>query len=292
MEKVVILGANGQLGTELRYQLQGGYDVVPLAHDALPIEDIDRVKTRIQELSPRFVINTAAFHDLGQCEGNPQQSFLINAIALKWLSEACNMNNARLIHFSTNYVFGADMNRKRPYQETDLPGPIQIYGLSKLSGEYILSRYCNDYQCFRVSGIYGARGKTSKARGNFVEMMITLGRKAKAEGKRLPSANDQVLTFTSTMEIARIIEIMMQREDTGIFHATCEGYSTRHEFVRTLFEMMGLDVDVHGVPSEYFKPAYAQPRFSALDNARLKSMNIHMSPWKDALKIYLQQRTE
>ena len=287
---MVIIGSLGQLGSDLKPYFEPNFKIHSLEWPEFKIENEKQVDTTLKRIKPEFVINTAAFHNLNECEKDPLQSFLVNAVAIKFLAESCNKIDATLIHFSTDYVFGSDRARNTPYVETDLTGPVQIYGNSKLAGERILNEYCNKSFCFRISGLYGIKGTNAKKYANFVEMMITLGKEAEKKGEKLPSAKDQTLTFNPTEEIAKVVGEVLKTDQYGLYHATCEGYSSRMEFVKTLFEIMDIKTEVFGVSSDYFNPVCEQPKFSALENRKLKKLGISMPHWKDALENYLKKR--
>lgn len=287
---MVIIGSLGQLGSDLKPYFKSNFKIYPLEWPEFKIENKKQVDTTLKRIKPDFVINTAAFHNLNECEKDPMQSFLVNAVAIKYMADSCNKIDATLIHFSTDYVFGSDRERNTPYVETDSTGPVQIYGISKVAGEKILNEYCNKYFCFRISGLYGIKGTSAKKYANFVEMMITLGKEAEKKGEKLPSAKDQTLTFNPTEEIAKVVGEVIKTDQYGLYHATCEGYSSRLEFVRTLFEIMNIKTEVFGVNSDYFNPVCEQPKFSALENKKLKKLGILMPHWKDALENYLKKR--
>nr|MDO8119165.1 NAD(P)-dependent oxidoreductase [Candidatus Sigynarchaeota archaeon] len=290
MAKIAIIGSNGQLGSDIKNLLAKDHSIIPLEHDKFFVENREVVSETLLELKPDIVINTAAFHNVASCEEQPQQSFLINATAIKYLSEACNAIDAALVHFSTDYVFGLDETRTKPYTENDLPGAIQVYGASKLAGEQILQSYCKKFYCIRVSGLYGLRGTRAKKYANFVEMMIALGLDAVKRQEKLPSAGDQTLIFNPTIEIANSVKFLLNKKDYGLYHVVCSGFSTRANFVRAIFEIMNIPAQVVDVDSAYFKPAYRQPRFSALDNGKILSLGMKLPNWRDALEKYLHDR--
>ncbi len=290
MTRIAIIGINGQLGSDINNSLVNDHSIIPLEHDKFSVENNEIISRTLLEYKPDIVINTSAYHNTASCEENPQQSFLINATSIKYLSEACNAIDATLFHFSTDYVFGIDGSRTKPYTETDLPGPIQIYGASKLAGEQIIQAYCKKYYCLRVSGLYGLKGTKAKKYPNFVEMMIALGLDALKKQEKLPSAGDQVLTFNPTNEIARAVKFLLGKKEYGLYHVVCCGYSSRSDFVRAIYAVMNMPVHVIDVDSAYFKPTFKQPRFSALDNTKVQSLGIKLPSWRDALEAYLRMR--
>ena len=162
LERIVLIGSNGQLAFDINALLADKYEIIPLEHKDFYIENEEQVHSTLRELQPNFVINTAAFVNVGECEKNPQQAFIINGIAVKYLADICNEIDTTLVHFSSDYVFGMDETRATLYTETDLPGPVQVYGISKLAGELLLQQYCKKYFCLRVSGLYGLKGTAAK----------------------------------------------------------------------------------------------------------------------------------
>lgn len=289
-EKILVIGSKGQLGSDLLIALQDSYQIIELNHTQFQLEDKICVGLAMNIHKPDYVINTAAYHNPQLCEENPQEAFLINATALKYLSHVCNENNVTLIHFSTDYVFGK-IGRSEPYHETDFPYPIQIYGMSKLAGEQIVQQYCDRYYLFRTSGLYGLKGSTQKKYKNYVEMMIQLGKEALENKKALPCAMDQHILFNPTHLLAATIHQFLQHDHGyGLYHLTCDGESTRLQFVRELFKQLKMEVNLFGVPSSYFKPTYAQPLYSILSNDRLQEEGIKMPTWVEGLQSYLRLR--
>lgn len=286
---IVVIGGSGQLGSDICRELEQNYEIKKLEHENFCVERPQDVYSTLLELEPEIIINTAAYHNVNLCERYPKKAFLINGIALKYLSDVCNNIDSTLVHFSTDYVFGGERERRIPYVETDKTAPLQIYGVSKVAGEQIIEAYCKRYFILRISGLYGIHGTSAKKYPNFVEMMISLGNKAKDS---MPSAKDQRLTFNHTVEIAKVVKKLVETDEYGLYHATCEGDSSRLEFTQEIFNLMGINTELKGVNSEYFDPNYEQPSYSVLENKKLKKLGIEMPHWKDALKDYIRVRRE
>src|SRR5438105_461989 len=175
--KVVIIGANGQLGTDLTRTLRDRGDCVDaFAHSQLDIRNSADVEGILGRVSPDVVISTAAFHKVEVCETDPESSFAVNTVAPWRLAEACRRHNAVLVHFSTDYVF--DGSQQQPYTEVDRPAPLNVYGISKLAGEHMVACSWDRHFVVRTCGLYGTAGSSGKG-GNFVETMLKKG----AEGK-------------------------------------------------------------------------------------------------------------
>jgi dTDP-4-dehydrorhamnose reductase len=214
--KVLIIGAGGQLGTALC----GAFDDTDLVradlHDGdvlLDVTDERGVQGAIlQDLKPNVVINTAAAHDVPRCEEDPEWAFAVNAIGARNLALACRSCSARLVHISTDYVFG-DSPLSRPLVESDLPAPLNVYGASKLAGEHLIAAYSKDYCIVRTAGLYGLAPCRGKPGDNFVRSML---RRARA-GEELRVVDDEFTTPTYTEPLARQIRLIADRCEPGIY---------------------------------------------------------------------------
>jgi dTDP-4-dehydrorhamnose reductase len=281
--KVMLIGAGGQLATELVKMLPKE-STIPLTHADIDIADSRSVKTALEQHGPEVVINTAAFHRVDDCETQFELAFQVNAFAVRGLAQACRQSGAALVHFSTNYVFAGE--KAEPYVESDRPGPLSVYGASKLAGEYFLSSTLKKHFLVRTCGLYGSAGSRSKA-GNFVETMLRLAR----QRKPLRVIEDQVVTPTSTADLARKISQLIETEAYGLYHITNHGSCSWFEFARTIFELGGIEADLKPTTSELFNAPAQRPAYSVLRNLRLELLGLDdMPPWKDALKRYLAAR--
>jgi dTDP-4-dehydrorhamnose reductase len=288
--KVAVIGANGQLGSDLcRALASRNLHVAPLTHQDVDVADAAQVGKVLDELRPAVVISTAAYHKVDECEIQMERSFAVNSIGPANLARVCQRINALLVHFSTDYVF--DGEQRRPYVETDLPGPRSVYGASKLAGECLVPDYCARYFVIRTCGLYGVAGSAGKG-GNFVETML---RKA-AEHQPIRVVNDQVLTPTSTADVAEAVSRMIHPDlagssgASGLYHVTNEGECSWHEFARTIFALEKLDVDLKPVATSDFYSPVQRPAYSVLSKKKLNSLGVSMPRWEDALKRYLDSR--
>jgi dTDP-4-dehydrorhamnose reductase len=274
--KVAIIGANGQLGVDLSRVLQSQkISVVGLTH-----AQVDRT---LAVALPDVVISTAAFHKVEQCEREPVPSFAVNAIGPWNLANACRRINAVLVHFSTDYVF--DGGRTQPYSESDLPSPLNVYGVSKLAGEGLVALTWERSFVVRTCGLYGVAGSSGKG-GNFVETML----KKAAEKNPVRVVNDQVLTPTFTGDLAYAIGELIGTEKYGLYHISAEGQCSWYEFARQIFELEGLKVDLRPVSTSEFPSPVRRPAYSVLSKAKLKTLGIKMPPWQEGLSRYLAAR--
>ena len=195
--KLVVIGANGQLGTDLMQVLSAEHEVVGLNHSDVEITSIDSVKNILTSVKPSIVLNTAAYHIVPEAEKFPEKAFLINGVGVLNLAKVCHELNIRLVHYSTDYVF--DGEKKKPYTEDDRPNPLSVYANTKLSGEYFALNYSDKTYVIRISGIYGKVPCRAKG-GNFITTMIKLA----SEKPEVRVVNDEILTPTPRTTLQRI----------------------------------------------------------------------------------------
>jgi dTDP-4-dehydrorhamnose reductase len=283
--RILLIGANGQLGSDLRKVLPRDM-TVPLTHSEIEITDSAGVREALERHQPEVVINTAAFHRVDDCETEMERAFQVNTFAIRELALACREFGAALVHFSTDYIFAGE--KREPYVETDRPGPLSVYGASKLAGEYLLAATLPKYFLIRTSGLYGVGGSRAKG-GNFVETML---RRA-AEGKPLRVVSDQVMTPTYTLDLARQVSQLIRTEAFGLYHISANGSCSWFEFARTIFELAGVQADLRPTTAEAFGAPAPRPRYSVLRNQRLESLGFDDMPvWQDGLRRYLAERSK
>ncbi|MEK6713224.1 MAG: dTDP-4-dehydrorhamnose reductase, partial [Nitrospirota bacterium] len=226
--KIMILGAGGQLGSELVNILQDD-TLIPLTHMDIEMTDEQQVNSILSSNMPDIVINTAAYHRVDDCEDNVELSFAVNSYAVRTIARICNDLGITFVHFSTDYVFGGE--KKTPYVEDDCPNPHSVYAVSKLAGELFVRNICSRYYLIRTCGLYGAKGVSGKG-GNFIETMIRL-----ANGKKpLNVVSDQIVTPTYARELAAKVSQLIRTEEYGFYHITNNGGCSWYEFARTIFE--------------------------------------------------------
>lgn len=288
--KVAIIGANGQLGSDLcRVLASRKIDVVPLTRREVDVAEAAQVDRILDAARPDVVISTAAYHKVDQCEVQPERSFAVNAVGPLNLARACRRIDALLVHFSTDYVF--DGRQRRPYVETDLARPLNVYGVSKLAGECLVPNYCERYFVIRTCGLYGVAGSAGKG-GNFVETML----KKAAERAPVRVVNDQMATPTFSGDLAETVSRMIEpsiagRADaSGLYHASAEGQCSWYEFARKIFELEKRDVDLKPMSTpEFFSPVQ-RPAYSVLSKQKLNGLGLVMPPWEEGLARYLAAR--
>lgn len=277
---IALLGSAGQLGREWQTLLQG--EVVQL----LTRQDADlaipgQITSVLQQLRPRLVINCSAYNLVDLAESSPGDAFATNVFGVRELALVCREIEATLVHFSTDYVFGLEGFRPQPYLESDAPGPVSTYGISKLAGEYSVRALCPRHFVIRTSGLYGRHGAGGKGT-NFVEIMLKLGR----SGKSIRVVDDQILTPSSASDLARTAWQLIQNAPFGLYHLTNSGQCSWFEFAQTIFEVSGIQTDLQPVSTAEYGSKAARPAYSVLTSEHRDVPR--MRPWQEALASYLQ----
>jgi dTDP-4-dehydrorhamnose reductase len=280
---ILLIGADGQLGSDLRVLLADDR-IVPLFYPAFDITCPDDIRGVLAAAHPDLVINTAAFHRVDECEDRVEEAFRVNAFAVRDLALACQEAGAALVHFSTDYVF--DGRKNGPYVEEDAPGPLNAYAASKLAGEYFVRAACERHFIVRTSGLFGLAGPKDKGR-NFIDTMLELA----DQGRLIRVVNDQRVTPTSTEELAARVNDLIRTTGYGLFHLTNEGSCTWYELARAVFDLTGTRADLRPVDTASFGAKARRPAYSVLENKRAREAGLaEFSPWTVALKTYLRKK--
>ena len=279
--KVAVIGSTGQLGTDLMKVF--GNSAISLTHKDIEVSDLVSCECLL-EINPDVIINTAAFHNVGACEEDPVKTFNVNSVGALNIAKIAKKIDAVNVYISTDYVF--DGNKGEPYIETDSVNPVNVYGCSKVAGEYFTKNYCDKYYICRVASLFGEAGASGKG-GNFVETMI---KKAKA-GEEIKVIDDMIMSPTYTFDAAKAIsEMLNQSIPFGIYHVVNEGNCSWFDFAKTIFEQMDMDIDVGRIKTEELNMNVVKPMNSSLDAGKLSSFNISMQTWQDALYNYLHDK--
>ncbi len=285
--RIAVLGGNGQLGEDITAAFRAeGDEVTSLTHQDLEVESKNSILERLEAARPEIVVNTAAFHHVEKCEADPARSFAVNAVGARNLATASHALGARMFHISTDYVF--DGLKRSPYTEDDLPLPLNVYGNSKLAGEYFVRAENPRHFVVRVSGLYGSHPCRAKGNLNFVELMLKLSR----ERDEVRVVNDEFVSPTPTVEVARQLVVLSRTSDYGLYHATSEGGCSWYEFAQAIFQLSGARVKLEPARPGEFPAKVARPKYSVLENAALKrsSRNIFVH-WRKGLEQYLLRQT-
>ena len=280
--KLAVIGANGQLGTDLQEVLSLEHDVIALNHADIEITNIDSIKNALQLVKPAIVLNTAAYHIVPEAEKFPDKAFQINGTGVLNLSKVCQDLDIRVVHYSTDYVF--DGRKQKPYTEDDCPNPLSVYANTKLSGEYFALNYCDKSYVIRVSGIYGKVPCRAKG-GNFITTMIKLAK----EKPEVRVVDDEILTPTPTYHIAKNTAALIKTDAFGLYHMSCEGEVSWYEFAKVIWETLSIKTPLYSASVKDFPLVVKRPFYSVLENGNLNKLGINLMPeWKDALKEFLE----
>ena len=283
MKKVLLIGADGMLGGELRERLEKIYDVTGTTLETLDITDKDAVLAKAEEVKPYYIINCAAYTNVDGCEINTDLAMSVNGTAVENIAEAAKMQDATFIHISTDYVFPGNLPVDQIYTEDMMPEPVSAYGRTKLVGEENAAK-AGKYYILRTAWLYGLGGK------NFVKTMLRLSK----DRDELTVVDDQHGSPTSTTTLCKIIESIMEKEpEYGVYHSTNEGFTTWCRFTRKIFELAGISTNVKAITSKEYKEMYPQssdrPSNSKLSKEKLKAAGIVPVQWEVALEEYLKE---
>jgi dTDP-4-dehydrorhamnose reductase len=284
-KRVVVFGSGGQLGVELVREFTArGADLVGFDRTSVDISDAARVEQTLAKLDPAVVVNAAAYNQVDVAENEPQAAFVANALAVRNLAMACRQVDARLVHFSTDYVF--DGTAGRSYTEEERPHPLGAYAVSKLAGELYAQAYLDNALIVRTSGVFGPGGLRT-ARGNFIELMLRL-----ASGRQpIRVVEDHVASPTYAPLLAARTADLVKRNLGGIFHVGGGQAISWFEFAKLIFRVAGLQPELRATNEREYRTAARRPRFSALSNQKMESCGVEpMPPLEEAVRSYLQVR--
>jgi dTDP-4-dehydrorhamnose reductase len=286
--KIAVIGANGQLGSDLVVAFSDNGDAVcGLSHAEIDIADAQSVTRALEGIRPEAIVNTAAMHHVENCEREPEKALAVNALGARNLAMVARDLGAVLMHVSTDYVF--DGSKGSPYREEDTPRPLNAYGISKLAGEHFVRATTPRHFVIRTSGLYGKSPCRAKGGLNFIELMLKLAR----ERGEVKVVDGEVVSPTSTAELALQIVRLSRSDSFGLYHATAEGSCSWYEFAREIFALTGTPVRLKVASPDEFPAKVPRPKYSVLENGALKSRSLNVfKPWQDALRTYLGDRVE
>lgn len=276
--KVAIIGCNGQLGTALQHIMgtDGQFTILCADLPQLDITDAHAVEHFVSQNKPDLLVNCAAYTAVDRAESEPEQCRVVNAHAVGNIGAAASRHGARVVHFSTDYVF--DGTASIPYSEDSVTHPLSVYGLTKLEGERALFGACPDSMVLRTSWLYSPWGN------NFVKTMLRLGR----ERASLKVVNDQIGSPTSALDLARAVRDIINRDvwKPGIFNFTDEGVASWYDFAVAIHEIAGIkSCNVAPCKTSEYPTAATRPHYSVLDKSKIKALlNIGIPHWRESLK--------
>ncbi|AXC12935.1 dTDP-4-dehydrorhamnose reductase [Acidisarcina polymorpha] len=287
--RVLLLGANGQLGSEFRTLLQDKCELHALTRAEADLSKPEQLRKIVADLEPSIILNAAAYTAVDKAESEPELAELVNTKTPAVLAAEAARYGGLLVHYSTDYVF--DGSKASPWIEEDATGPLNVYGKTKLAGEQVIASQGGAYLIFRTSWVFAPHGK------NFLLTILRLAR----ERDRLTIVADQKGAPTSALAIARATAQVLDRVSgpegtnsrspdwSGIYHLTCAGETTWHGFAEAIVEeaadlLDGRRPEVAPIPSSQFPTPARRPANSVLDNGKLRhQFGVALPHWRQAL---------
>ena len=287
--RVMLVGCNGQLGTEVSVQLAAGgceLGVLPPEYTGHVLTAVDfpefdvtkreAVLSAVSKCAPDVVINCAGYTDVDGCETHREEAFRVNALGVRNLAMACETVNAKLVHVSTDYVFSGVASQ--PYGEYDLPAPTSMYGLTKYAGERYAQAFCTHLFLVRTSWLYGRSGR------NFLKTIV---KNARLKGK-LIVVNDQLGNPTCAVDLSWHLLRMAVTDEYGVYHCTGNGICSWYDFACEIVKLRNITAKVEPCSSAEYPSLVQRPPFSALEHLMLRAtIGDRMRPWQEALADFL-----
>jgi len=268
--RIAVIGSNGQLGTEVAAECQrAGEETAELTHAAIDISSLESTRSALGDIRPGVIVNTAAMHHVENCEKEPLRAYEVNALGPRNLAIVARELDAKLVHVSTDYVF--DGAKHQPYVEEDRAAPLNVYGNTKFAGEAFLQGLAEKYFIVRTSALYGKSPCRAKGGRNFVDLMLKLA----AERDEVRVVDDEIVSPTSTAELAKQIVILGRTNHYGLYHATAEGSCSWYELARKIFELEGVKTKLSIAAPNEFPSKVPRPKYSVLENHALKALGLN-----------------
>ena len=284
--RAAVFGSAGQVGVELVRELKARqYGVIGWDRDQIDITDVAAVERALTQFDAQVVFNAAAYNQVDVAEQEPQAAFLVNALAVRNLALVCRQMDARLVQFSTDYVF--DGHHRHPYAEDDSPHPLGAYAVSKLAGEFYARAYLDHVLIVRTSGVFGSGGLHT-ARGNFVELMLRLA----DGGQPIRVVQDHVASPTYAPLLAAHAVELVERGESGIFHVGGGAPVSWYQFARTIFDVAKREPMLLATNEREYRTAARRPKYSALSNGKMERTGLAPMPTlREVLERYFAERS-
>jgi len=282
MNSVLLIGQNGQVTTYLQDVLKGDYTVQVASRDSIDLTQLENIQSALASLNPNLIINPAAYTAVDLAEQESDLAFTINRDAVAEIATYCKNTNTPLIHFSTDYVFSGDS--KQAYTEEDVPTPTGVYGQSKLEGEQAILKSGAAALILRTSWVYSNHGK------NFYRTMLNLAQtrdelSVVADQFGAPTYAGSIAEATKSLVEKILVRGEITNEQAGVYHFSCQGQTSWHDFAKALFIENGLtSIKVNPIPSSDYPTPAKRPAFSVLDGRKLRNVfDVSLPHWQTAL---------
>jgi dTDP-4-dehydrorhamnose reductase len=285
-KKVLVTGANGQLGMELRdlSATQSAFEFVFVTREELPVDNFAQLRDYFKINPFNYCINCAAYTKVDAAETNKEEAYLVNAEAVSVIADLCKQYNIQLIHISTDYVF--DGNGDQPYREDAATDPINYYGASKLDGEHYATEKNPETIIIRTSWVYSSYGN------NFVKTMVKL----MTEKPEINVVTDQTGSPTYAGDLAEcVLDILSNLESglteaSGIYNFSNAGNITWYDFAIEIKFLIGSECRINPIPTSGYPTPAKRPKYSVLDKAKIQhTFGIKLKPWKESLAVCLHK---
>lgn len=288
MTKILVTGANGQLGSEIN-KISGQFAEIEFCFTdvaELDITNPEKVAEFLSGFKPDFLINCAAYTNVDKAETDVATATLLNATAVGILAEQSAKTGCKIIHVSTDYVF--DGNGPRPYREDDRVDPQSAYGRTKLEGELLCRKMNPESLIIRTSWLYSAFGN------NFVKTMVRLG----TERSELGVIADQIGTPTNAADLASAILSIISSVKSGekafvagIYHYSNEGVASWYDFTKAIFDIAEINCFVKPIATEDYPSPVQRPPYSVMNKSKIKLIfGLKIPHWRDSLTEYFQKK--
>ena len=286
--RIALLGPNGQLGSDIRSVAQSRFpemEIYSIDRAMLDLATPQSIGSSLDHYNLDAIINTTGYHKTDEVEFNAQAAFAVNAHGVRDLARYCYRRSLRLIHCSTDYVFGGQAERQ-PLSESAARAPVNVYGASKAVGEDLALLENRNTIIVRVASLFGIAGSSGKG-GNFVETMLRLS----AENGHLRVVADQIMSPTATADAAgMILGLLQANAPSGIYHCVNEGEVSWFDFTKEIMRQMGRSVPVEPILSSDTNSVAKRPPYSALSCTKVSTILGPPKPWQAALSAYLVSR--
>lgn len=276
--KIMVTGANGQLGMDVVSVFEEYHDVYGFGRDQLDIIDLEQCDQLVQHIKPDVIIHCAAYTAVDLAETDSDHAYLVNASGTRNIALAAENVGAKVCYISTDYVF--DGSHTTPYTEQDQPNPRSVYGKTKLDGELFIQTLCSDYYIVRTSWVFGLHGN------NFVKTMLKLAQ----DRNVIQVVQDQYGSPTYTLDLAYFLLHLVSTDKYGVYHATNSGSCSWYEFASAIFEESDKQTRIESCSTSDFPRPAPRPQYSVLDNMSIRTNGFTMlRPWRAALIDFLNQ---
>lgn len=286
MKKVLLIGRTGQLAQALiRNASVYGFSLFPFTRKDLDVTNVFQLEKKINQVKPNVVINTSAYHVVPKCEEYPEEAFLVNAVSVCRAAQICKKYKVTFVTYSSDYVF--DGKKGYPYDENDRPNPLQIYGLTKLAGEYAsLNYYPERTFVIRTCGLYGGKTGSPEKGGNFV---LNILKEAKNK-TRITVSSEQTVSPTYAGDLSQAtFRLLKKKSPPGLYHLVNEGYCSWYEFAKEIFKSANIKKKVIPIDRRGKSGDMQRPLFSALINTKAKKLGIILPSWQEGLRSYFYE---